>query len=76
MEEYSIYFIHSTSESGVAGRAGIAGIVVINFQNRMISFLFELEYVEFRILIPGIPLPVESQKECGLTHSGRQYLVH
>ena len=28
--ELEEYFIYSTSESGIAGRAGIAGIVVIN----------------------------------------------
>ena len=31
-----------------------------------ISVLFELEQAEFGILIPGIPLPEISQKECGL----------
>ena len=30
MEEYSIYSVHSTSESEIAGRAGIEGIVVID----------------------------------------------
>ena len=70
LEGYSIY---STPESGIAGRAGIAGIVVIDsdnfgllFRNRMISVPFELEQVEFGILIQGIPLPEKSQKECGL----------
>ena len=33
----------------------------------MISVLFELEYVEFGMLIPVIPLPEKSQKECSLT---------
>ena len=32
----------------------------------MISVPFELEYVEFGILIPGIPLPEKSQKEWGI----------
>ena len=32
----------------------------------MISVTFELEQVELEILIPGIPLPEKSQKECGL----------
>ena len=32
----------------------------------MISVPFELEQVEFGILIPGIPYPERSQKECGL----------
>ena len=32
----------------------------------MISVPFELEWVEFRILIPGISLPEKSEKECGL----------
>ena len=32
----------------------------------MISVPFELEQVEFGILIPAIPLPEKSQKECGL----------
>ena len=36
------------------------------FRNRMIFVPFELEQVEFRILIPGIPLPEKSQKESGL----------
>ena len=31
----------------------------------MISVPFELEQVEFGILIPGIPLPEKSQKEWG-----------
>ena len=52
-------------ESGIAGRAGIAGTVVIDvgllFQNRMISVPFELEQVELGTLIPGIPLPEKSQ---------------
>ena len=59
---------------GIAGRGGIAGIVLIVldglwnlFRNRMISVPFELEQVEFGILIPGIPLPEKSQKECGLS---------
>ena len=30
LKEYSIYFVYSTSESGIAERAGIAGIVVID----------------------------------------------
>ena len=37
------------------------------FRNRLISVPFELEWVEFRILIPDIPLPEKSQKECGLS---------
>ena len=53
-------------------RTGIAAIVVIDFggllfRNRMISVPFELEYVEFEVLVPGIPLPEKSQKECGLS---------
>ena len=32
----------------------------------MISVPFELEWVEFGILISAIPLPENSQKECGL----------
>ena len=48
LEEYSICSVYSTSESGIAGRAGIAGIVVIDldgllFRNRMISVSFELK---------------------------------
>ena len=30
LEEYSIYAVCSTLESGIAGRTGIAGIVVID----------------------------------------------
>ena len=30
LEEYSIYSVYSTLESGIARRAGIAGIVVID----------------------------------------------
>ena len=37
----------------------------------MISVPFELEYVEFGILIPSIPRPEKSQKECGLSLSVR-----
>ena len=66
-EEYSIYSVYSTSISGVAG------IVVIDLhdfglllRNRMITVPFELEKVEFRMLIPVIPLPELSQKECSL----------
>ena len=33
----------------------------------MISVPFELEYVEFGMLIPVIPLPEKFQKECNLT---------
>ena len=33
----------------------------------MIFVPFELEYVEFGILIAGIPLPEKSQNECGLS---------
>ena len=33
----------------------------------MVSVPFELEYVKFEVLIPGIPLPEMSQKECGLS---------
>ena len=33
----------------------------------MISVPFELEKVEFGILVPGIPLPEKSQKECSLS---------
>ena len=33
----------------------------------MITVPFEPEEAEFGILIPGIPLPEESQKECGLS---------
>ena len=67
LEEYFIYSVYSTSESG------ITGIVVIDlddfgllFRNRMISVPFDLGLVEFGIYIPGIPLPEKSQKECGL----------
>ena len=35
----------------------------------MISVPFELEYVELGVLIPGIPLPEKSQKECSLSFS-------
>ena len=38
------------------------------FRNRMISVPFEVEYVEFGMLIPGIPLPEKSQKECCLKY--------
>ena len=31
LEEYSIHSIYSTSESGIAGRTGIARIVVMHF---------------------------------------------
>ena len=37
------------------------------FRNRMISVPFELEQVEFGMLIPGIPLPEKSKKEHGLS---------
>ena len=30
LEDYSIHFIYSTPKSGIAGGAGIAGIVVID----------------------------------------------
>ena len=33
----------------------------------MISVPFELEYVEFGMVIPGSPLPEKSQKKCGLS---------
>ena len=33
----------------------------------MISVPFELEYIEFGVLIPGIPIPEKSQKECSLS---------
>ena len=33
----------------------------------MISVPFELEQLEFGILIPSIPLPEKSQIECGLS---------
>ena len=49
LEEFSIYS-YSTSESGIAGKAGIAGTVMIDkkyfgisFRNRMISVPFELD---------------------------------
>ena len=32
MEEYSVRSVCSTSESGIAGRAGIAGLVVIELE--------------------------------------------
>ena len=32
----------------------------------MVSVPLELEQTEFGILIPGIPLPEKSQKECAL----------
>ena len=37
------------------------------FRNRRISVSFELEQVEFGILIPAIPIPEKSQKECSLS---------
>ena len=36
------------------------------FQNKTISVPFEVEQVEFGMLIPGIPLPEKPQNECGL----------
>ena len=33
----------------------------------MLSVPFELEQVEFGILIPAIPLPEKSQNECSIT---------
>ena len=36
----------------------------------MISVPFELEWMEFGIHIPGIPLPGKPQKECGLSCGG------
>ena len=39
------------------------------FRNRMISVPFEPVWVEFGILIPAVPLPEKSQKECGLRNS-------
>ena len=36
------------------------------FRNGMISVQIELEQAGFRVLIPGIPFPEKSQKECGL----------
>ena len=49
----------------------MAGIVVIDldgllFRNGIISIPFELEQVEFGMLIHVIPLPEMSQKECSL----------
>ena len=40
LEEYSIYSVFSTSESGIAGRAGIAATVVIDF-NGLWTFIPE-----------------------------------
>ena len=73
LEEYSIYSNYSTPASGIVGIAGITEIMVIDldellFRNRMISVPFEVEYMKFGILIPGIPLPEKSQKECGLIY--------
>ena len=36
-----------------------------SLRSRMISVPFELEEVESGKLIPGIPLPEQSQKKCG-----------
>ena len=44
----------------------------------MISVPFELEEVEFGMLIPGLPLPKKSQKECNLRKTqlpGSQWYV-
>ena len=53
---------------GSSSDSGIAGILMkkdfgLLFRDRMVSVPFELESVEFGILIPFIPLP---QKECCL----------
>ena len=37
----------------------------------MISVSFELEWVEFGTLTPGIPLPEKSEKECSLRQKSR-----
>ena len=37
----------------------------------MISVSFELEWVEFGILTPGIPPPEKSQKECSIRQKCR-----
>ena len=55
----------------IARRADMAGIVVIDldgllFRNGIISIPFELEQVEFGMLIHVIPLPEMSQKEYSL----------
>ena len=39
-EEFSIYSIYFTPESGIAGRVGIAGIVVIDL-NELWTFISE-----------------------------------
>ena len=59
LEDYSMYSVYFTSKSGVAG------IVVIDFNDFGLLFLFQLNWnrcPEFRILIPVIPLPEKSQK--------------
>ena len=38
----------------------------------MISVPFELEWVEFGILIHGILLPEKSQKKCGLNNASHK----
>ena len=45
-------------------------------RNEMISVPFELEWVEFGMLIPGIPLPEKFQKECGLNLYGTVTFVY
>ena len=59
---YRLSVNYSTPESGIAGR-----IMVIDLDElwTFISVPFELEQVEFGILIPAIALPEKSQKECG-----------
>ena len=56
LEEYSMYSVYSTSKGGVAG------IVVKDFNDfgLFISVRSELEQVEFKVLIPVIPLPEKS----------------
>ena len=44
------------------------------FRNKMVFVPFELEKMEFGILIPGIPLPEKSQKECGLRNKSNVVL--
>ena len=41
----------------------------------MISVPFELEQAEFGILIPGIPLPEKSQKECSVRWCKCSYML-
>ena len=46
LEEYSIYSVCYTSGSGIAGRAGIAGVVVIDLGRIPFETFQEEEYLE------------------------------